>query len=61
MDFLLRTNIFRLYKEKYRNISELARAMGISAGLPLQGETRQAWNQLKVHYWGKEGLSWIYT
>ena len=27
----LKTRIFELYKEKYRNISELARVMGISA------------------------------
>ncbi len=28
----LNTRVFKLYKEKYRNITELARAMGISAG-----------------------------
>ncbi len=28
----LNTMIFKLYKDKYRNITELAQAMGISAG-----------------------------
>ncbi len=32
MGFLLRTNIFELYKERFKNISELARTMGISVG-----------------------------
>jgi hypothetical protein len=56
MDMELKTRVFELSNVKYKNLSELARTMGISYQPHLPGESGQTWCQQEVHHGGGESL-----